>query len=263
MSRCRLAFPSRPRHPGHRPVLLARGLHARADHILPQALPSRDGRLGDGRELTGVRTIDDAADLIWNYHGAGFYRSLKPNQHGEEILTLANHVAAIQPRVIVEIGTRDGGTLCIWSRCSPRLEHLISIDLPGGMHGGGYSNAREKLYRLFVNRPNCRLDLLRLDSQQGSTREQLLKLLNQRPIDFLFIDGDHRYAGVKRDYELYGGLVRPGGLIAFHDIRLNRYDSTIEVARLWEEIKSSQPHTREIIQAPYSGRYGIGIVTVS
>ncbi|MCX9079834.1 MAG: class I SAM-dependent methyltransferase, partial [Candidatus Methanoperedens sp.] len=114
-----------------------------------------------------------------------------------------------------------------------------------------------------ANRPNCRLDLLRMDSQQASTREQILKLLNQRPIDFLFIDGDHRYNGVKKDYALYSGLVRPGGLIAFHDIRPNRYDSTIEVARLWEEIKISQPQTREIIHEPYTGRYGIGIVTVS
>ena len=34
--------------------------------------------------------------------------------------------------------------------------------------------------------------------------------------DFLFIDGDH--TGVGRDYEMYRDLVRPGGLIAFHDI---------------------------------------------
>ena len=213
--------------------------------------------------LTRLAQTENALDLIWNYRGAGFYRSLKPNQNRDEISGLLNQVTAIQPRVIVEIGTRDGGTLCLWSQCSPNLEHLISIDLPGGIHGGGYANAREKLYRLFVsNRPNCHLDLLRSDSQQTSTREQVLKLLNQRPIDFLFIDGDHRYAGVKKDYELYAGLVRPGGLIAFHDIRLNRYDSTIEVARLWEEIKISQPQTREIVHEPYTGRYGIGIVTI-
>jgi len=214
--------------------------------------------------LEMLSKTENALDLIWGYHGAGFYRSLKPNQNRDEISGLVSQVAAIQPRVIVEIGTRDGGTLCLWSQCSPSLEQLISIDLPGGIHGGGYANAREKLYRLFVsNRPNCRLDLLRLDSQQTSTREQVLKLLNQRPIDFLFIDGDHRYAGVKKDYELYASLVRPGGLIAFHDIRPNTFDPTIEVARLWEEIKISQPQIREIVHEPYTGRYGIGIVTVS
>lgn len=214
--------------------------------------------------LTQLGQTGSALDLIWNYHGAGFYRNLKPNQHRDEISALVSLVSSIEPRVILEIGTRDGGTLCLWSQCSPNLEHLISIDLPGGIHGGGYADAREKLYRLFVsNRPNCRLDLLRVDSQQVSTREQVLRLLTERPIDFLFIDGDHRYSGVKKDYELYASLVRPGGLIAFHDIRPNRYDSTIEVVRLWDEIKISQPQTREIIHEPYTGRYGIGIVTVS
>ena len=38
-------------------------------------------------------------------------------------------------------------------------------------------------------------------------------------LDFLFIDGDHSYAGVKQDFEKYSGYVKRGGLIAFHDIR--------------------------------------------
>lgn len=33
----------------------------------------------------------------------------------------------------------------------------------------------------------------------------------------LFVDGDHSYAGVKRDIELYTPRVVPGGFIAFHD----------------------------------------------
>ena len=38
------------------------------------------------------------------------------------------------------------------------------------------------------------------------------------PLDLLFIDGDHSYDGVRADFELYGRLVRPGGLIALHDV---------------------------------------------
>ncbi len=36
-------------------------------------------------------------------------------------------------------------------------------------------------------------------------------------VDLLFIDGDHRYEGVMADFLLYAPLVRPGGIIAFHD----------------------------------------------
>jgi predicted O-methyltransferase YrrM len=39
-----------------------------------------------------------------------------------------------------------------------------------------------------------------------------------RPIDFLFIDGDHQTRSVLRDYYYWSHFVRVGGFIAFHDI---------------------------------------------
>ena len=214
------------------------------------------------RRLAADATTPEAAiALLWAYHGAGFYRNLKPNQDRDELTQLAQAVAALQPQRIVEIGTRDGGTLLVWSRCSPALQRLISIDLPGGIHGGGYPPPRERFYRLFAEgRAGLTLDLLRQDSQTEASRDAVQAALGGQPIDFLFIDGDHRYPGVGRDYALYAPLVRPGGLIAFHDIRPNRFDPTIEVYRLWDEIKASGVPVREFVREPYPGRYGIGVV---
>jgi len=39
-------------------------------------------------------------------------------------------------------------------------------------------------------------------------------------VDVLFIDGDHSYAGIIADWLLYAPLVRPGGIVAFHDMEL-------------------------------------------
>ena len=36
-------------------------------------------------------------------------------------------------------------------------------------------------------------------------------------LDFLFIDGDHSYEGVKADWEVYKGFLRPGSIVVFHD----------------------------------------------
>lgn len=36
-------------------------------------------------------------------------------------------------------------------------------------------------------------------------------------IDFLFIDGDHSYDGVKSDWESYRSFMRPGAIVVFHD----------------------------------------------
>ena len=52
----------------------------------------------------------------------------------------------------------------------------------------------------------------------SETLEAARGALEGRQVDVLFIDGDHAYDGVKRDYEMYGSLVRDGGVIAFHDI---------------------------------------------
>ena len=38
-----------------------------------------------------------------------------------------------------------------------------------------------------------------------------------RPIDLLFIDGDHSYDGVKRDWEAFVPFVSPFGVVVFHD----------------------------------------------
>jgi len=40
-----------------------------------------------------------------------------------------------------------------------------------------------------------------------------------KTIDFLFIDGDHDEAAVRRDWEAWHGFVSPGGCVVFHDAR--------------------------------------------
>lgn len=54
-------------------------------------------------------------------------------------------------------------------------------------------------------------------------------------IDLLFIDGDHIYEGVRKDFEMYSPLVRKGGIIAFHDICPGPPDMVGEVPSFWKE----------------------------
>jgi cephalosporin hydroxylase len=48
--------------------------------------------------------------------------------------------------------------------------------------------------------------------------------------NFIFIDADHSYEGVKADFEAWSPLLKSGGEIAFHD---TNYEG---VTRLLEEI---------------------------
>jgi cephalosporin hydroxylase len=43
------------------------------------------------------------------------------------------------------------------------------------------------------------------------------KYFENESIDFLFIDGDHRYEGVKQDLKLWMPKIKKGGVIAGHD----------------------------------------------
>jgi predicted O-methyltransferase YrrM len=53
-----------------------------------------------------------------------------------------------------------------------------------------------------------------------------------KPIDVLFIDGDHSYEGAKADFLQYISFVVPGGLVYMHDVIHPRYG----VNQLWKEI---------------------------
>lgn len=39
-------------------------------------------------------------------------------------------------------------------------------------------------------------------------------------LDLIFIDGDHSFEGVKRDFEIYSEKLNKNGIIAFHDARI-------------------------------------------
>ncbi len=148
-------------------------------------------------------------------------------------------------RTIVEIGTEKGGTLYTWCKIAEPNALIISIDLPGGPFGGGYSLKDIKKFRTY-KRKNQKLYFFRKDSHKKSTKGELIRKLKGRKIDFLFIDGDHRYSGVKRDWTLYAPLVKKNGLIVFHDILFHPKMPQCKVDRLWNEIKR-QYRNREFI----------------
>lgn len=78
-------------------------------------------------------------------------------------------------------------------------------------------------------------------------------------VDFLFIDGDHTYEGVKKDFEMYENLVSEGGIIALHDIAIHPPEKNCQVHNYWREIKNSY-HSKEIIENKEQEWAGIGVI---
>ncbi len=205
--------------------------------------------------LRGVRFDSIRALLDFAFGPGSLF--IRPSQIRGEIEPVLKRVHACQPRSVLEIGTNNGGTLFLWSRVAAPNAQLISLDLPGGEFGGGYPVWRRPLYRRFAL-PGQRVHLVRENSHHPTSLEKVRSLLGRCPLDFLFIDGDHTYDGVKRDFEMYAPLVRPGGLIALHDIA-EHDDRTCNVRRFWLELARTL-QTEEFVAHPPAGWAGIGLV---
>ncbi len=227
------------------------------------------------KELSKERRIEEWLDFNLNFHKKVKNPFLIPvmkvfafthYQINEEILELLKILAVRKPKVLLEIGTANGGTLFLFSRIASDDGVLIGIDLPGGAFGGGYPEWRTPLYKAFATQ-NQKIHLIRDDSHKYTTCNTVMEIIGNNKLDFLFIDGDHTYDGVKRDFELYTPLVKYGGIIAFHDIvpsHFVKYGITTEartgdVYRFWKEIKNNYQHQEIIAQKEQDG-FGIGVI---
>jgi len=185
--------------------------------------------------------IEDVLRSIKEYSGRGFYDKIRLAQIEEELLELCKRVVQNKPKVIVEIGTWNGGTFYVWNRINPNAKKIISIDLPDGQYGGGYDEKRIKFFKEFgKGRDECELFFIRGDSKAKSTLDELKEILKGDRIDFLYIDGDHTYEGIKKDFNIYKNLMSSNGIIGFHDI--NTHKEGYGVVEFWNEIKSNYRH---------------------
>lgn len=171
-------------------------------------------------------------------------------------------VRSLRPNVCVEIGSATG-----WSTCHIGLAlrenfqgRLYAIDphSPTAWNDptvDSFDVLRRNLRRCGVERY---VEILRATSDVAA-REW------QQPIDFLFIDGDHSYEGVKRDWELFSPHLTPFGVAAFHDTTWDLHGSTrpdMGVPRFVEELRRAghpvltldRDHGVSLVQARRGGQ---------
>jgi predicted O-methyltransferase YrrM len=179
--------------------------------------------------------------------------SIRPTQVREEITGLLKILKAKRPKFILEIGTAGGGTLFLFTRVAASDATLVSVDLPMG-----YSELRIPYYESF-SLPDQRIHLIRMDSHKKTTFNAINRILREHKLDFLFIDGDHTYEGVKNDFKMYSKLLNPSGIIAFHDIVPGPPENVGGVPKFWEETKCNFSYI-ELVKNWKQRGYGIGII---
>ncbi len=120
----------------------------------------------------------------------------------EELLNLAYWLRGFAPVNILEIGTAAGATFFVLSRLATGKKATIDI-----------RDARNNLHLAMFGHDWC---FFHGDSQSEAMRHQVRAYCES--FDLIFIDGDHRYAGVKKDFEAWRPLLSSRGVILFHDV---------------------------------------------
>jgi len=165
-------------------------------------------------------------------------------QKEQELASFLALLADHPPEVVVEIGSDAGGTLWAWQQLGAR--RVIGVDQPRGPYSSGQ----------LLDEHGC--EVVYGDSHDPATLQALKDLLAGEPVDLLFIDGDHTYAGVRKDFEMYAPLVADQGMIAFHDICHHPHHPDVGVDMLWRQFGNGGRKDEIITDPPTWG--GIGVL---
>jgi len=153
--------------------------------------------------------------------------------------------------IAVEIGSWQGkSSICIAKGLASKLEpRLFCID-PFDATGDEASRAAYRDRATDLDGP------LRRAFESNLTRAGIRNLVEVRaglsyqqsttfeaPIDLLFLDGDHSYLAVKRDFLDWTPKIRPGGHLAMHDVVHAVHDGP---RRVVEEFVANDPLWTEV-----------------
>lgn len=138
------------------------------------------------------------------------------------------HRAARGMRTIVEIGSYRGKSCVLLATGEPGA-HVTAIDPHYGQGDRGaivYDPEDTRKMNEALARHGVAERVTHIVAESHAARAGW----DGRPIDLLWIDGDHSYEGLATDLDDWAPLVRRGGLIAGHD-----YGHLESVRRAWDE----------------------------
>lgn len=151
----------------------------------------------------------------------------------DEAAYLHKTIRCLKSANIVEIGRFKGGGTLLMAAAMDKESHLRSYDMHVKMpeHFNGQQMDCNLLKALDRYGLSDRVDIIVGNSQEID--------VGRAPIDLIFLDGDHSYEGVKKDFLNWHKIIKPGGHLLFHDAAKPREFTTYheEVARFLKEME--------------------------
>jgi hypothetical protein len=199
---------------------------------------------GERKEYPSVTEYRWIKDSMQEAELATYLQSLTDllgyTQHPGEFIPALKFLLKCPLYNMIEIGSSGGLSMMVWAIVIAGRK--ISVDMLAGPYGGLDEISIEERNQMWKNHFGDAIIPIEGNSREEKTIEKVREVLNGEKVGFLFIDGDHRYEGVKADYENYKQFVSPNGIIAFHDI--NPHDQSehdpnyqVEAERFWNELE--------------------------
>ncbi|HJW51468.1 MAG TPA: class I SAM-dependent methyltransferase [Burkholderiaceae bacterium] len=119
----------------------------------------------------------------------------------------------VKPKAMIEFGVNEGRTAFAVLRSVPSITHYLGIDVPRGFTPPLRVQRNEVPVQpghLVENDPRFTLLLPTMGSRYLTPGDLF-------EVDAVFVDGDHSYDGVMHDTMLAWSVIRPGGVIIWHD----------------------------------------------
>ena len=161
-------------------------------------------------------------------------------------------VTALQPRLLVELGTHNGVSYTAFCDAVLRAElntQCFAVDTwQGDDHAGYYGEDVYNNFRTFHDpRYGAFSELIR------STFDEALEYFQDSSIDLLHIDGRHSYEDVRHDFDCWRPKLSSRSVILFHDINVR--ERHFGAWRLWAELKLKYPGFEFVHE------HGLGVLT--
>lgn len=188
--------------------------HATTSHLIKYF----DGHMGHG-------AITKTGNLGFGFIHASFINSLKPER-------------------ILCIGSKQGFIPAVCALACKYLNHGHVDFVDAGYDQGEASNwGGVGFWR--QNNPAEHFALFDINKYLTTyvlTSQAFARAYPQRKYGYIYVDGNHSYEGVKKDYALFWPRLSYGGFMVFHDINTkgSYQDSEFGVWRFWQELQSNK-----------------------
>lgn len=169
-------------------------------------------------------------------------------QKEEEFLPLLDLLKNENAKRIISIGVHSGGTDRGFLSFA---DSVVAMDL---FKHENINKLEEEFADKFL--------FVCANSHEENTFKLIKGLTLGEKIDVLFIDGDYEASGVMKDFQMYSKLVRPGGMVIFHDILPSDHHHMLgcNVDVTWDILKKQYKSLEIILDEVANPWAGIGVL---